>query len=701
VTVLKHEYILKNLDCANCAAKIEAQVQKLAYIESASLNFATSTLTTTKSKDYKGDIDSDIKKIVKSHEPDVKVISKDNKNSHEQSHEHSESKLILARIAVSAVAFVTAMFFKDFVQLQIALFAIAYIAAGYDVVLNAIKNLFKGHFLDENFLMAIASLGAIAIKEYPEGVAVMLFYQVGEYFQNRAVNRSRKSIAALMDIRPDYANVIKGNDVSRLSPEEVKIGDTIIVKPGEKTPLDGVILNGSSMLDTSALTGESVPRSASVGDEVLSGCINQNGVLTIEVKKEFAQSTVSKILDLVQNASSKKAPTENFITTFAKYYTPAVVLLAVALAVIPPLAFSGVWSVWIYRALLFLVVSCPCALVVSIPLGFFGGIGGASKSGILVKGGNFLEALSKADTVVFDKTGTLTQGVFEVNKIINANSFEEQEVLRYAACAESFSNHPIALSIKNAYAQDLSIEKIEDYSEISGHGVYVKANGLTVLAGNANLLKKYDVSFNESDTVGTKVYVAVDGVFAGCIVIADKVKKDSAQAITLLKKIGIRKTIMLTGDTKQVADAIAKELEIDAVYSELLPDQKVEKLEELLKDIPENRKLLFVGDGINDAPVLARADVGVAMGGLGSDAAIEAADIVIMTDEPSKLSSAIRIAKFTKRIVMQNIVFALACKLVVLVLGALGIATMWEAVFVDVGVCLIAVINSMRATKAK
>lgn len=701
MTILKHEYILKNLDCANCAAKIESQVQELPCIEYAYLNFATGTLTAVETKNYKGDIYSDINKIIKSNEPGVEMILKNDKHTAEHSQGHSESKIILARIAFSAIAFFAAILSTDYAKLQILLFAIAYISAGYDVIYNATKNIFKRRFLDENFLMAIASIGAIAIKEYPEGVAVMLFYQVGEYFQSRAVNRSRKSIAALMDIRPDYANVFTNGVISRLPPDKVNIGDTIIVKPGEKIPLDGVVLSGSSMIDTSALTGESVPKSVGASDTVLSGCINQNGVLTIEVKKEFAQSTVSKILDLVENASSKKAPTENFITTFAKYYTPTVVLLAAALAIIPPLAFGEVWSVWIYRALLFLVVSCPCALVISIPLGFFGGIGGASKSGILIKGGNFLEALSRVDTVVFDKTGTLTQGVFEVNKIICSESFKEKDILYYAACSESFSNHPIALSIKNAYPKDLSNAKIEDYSEISGHGVFVKVDGFTVLSGNANLLKKYDISFNELDEIGTKVYVAVDGVLAGCIVITDKLKEDSAQAINLLKDLGITKTVMLTGDTDRVAQSVAHELKIDAVYSELLPDQKLEKLEELLKFIPKNRKLLFVGDGINDAPVLARADVGVAMGGLGSDAAIEAADVVIMTDEPSKLSSAIRIARFTKKIVTQNIVFALSCKLIVLILGALGIATMWEAVFVDVGVCLIAIVNSMRATRAK
>ncbi|MGI6267660.1 MAG: heavy metal translocating P-type ATPase [Acutalibacteraceae bacterium] len=700
---MKQKYILKNLACAGCAAKIEAQVQKISEVKDASLSFATSTLSVTTTNDYSGDLDKDIEKIVKSLEPDVDVIKK--KSSHNHSHNHShgdgDSKIILVRIAISATLFILAILFKDFYSLRATMFVLAYIIVGYDVVFNAIRNIFKGHFLDENFLMAIASLGAMAIKEFPEGVAVMLFYQVGEYFQGRAVNHSRKSIASLMDIRPDYANILIDNNLTRVSPEDVKIGDTIVVKPGEKIPLDGVVIDGTSMIDTSALTGESVPRTAKSGDDVLSGCINQSGVLTIEVQKEFAQSTVSKILDLVENASSKKAPTENFITTFAKYYTPTVVFLALALAIIPPLAFNGVWNDWIYRALLFLVVSCPCALVISIPLGFFGGIGGASKNGVLVKGGNFLEALSKTDTIVFDKTGTLTQGVFKVNKIIGENSFSEQEILRYAACAESFSNHPIAQSIKDEYKNDLSNEKIEDYEEISGHGIFVKINGLDVLVGNAKLLYRYNIKFKEYDDVGTKVYVSVDSVFAGCIIISDKIKDDSVKAIKQLKDLGIRKTVMLTGDAKQVAHSVAKELELDEVFAELLPDQKVERLEELLKDVPNGRKLIFVGDGINDAPVLARADVGIAMGGVGSDAAIEAADVVLMTDEPSKLSSALRISRFTKRVVTQNIVFALTCKFIVLVLGALGLATMWEAVFVDVGVSLIAVINSMRATNAK
>ncbi|MEG1179231.1 MAG: heavy metal translocating P-type ATPase [Oscillospiraceae bacterium] len=698
---MKHEFILENLACANCATKIESQLQKLSGIQSASLNFATSTLSIVSYENYKGNPEKDIKNVVKSIEPDVKLVEKNDTHLHEHSHKHSSSNIILARLAVSGVSFVSALFLESYGAWSLVLFAIAYVVAGYDIVIKAVKNLFKGHMLDENFLMVLASLGAMVIKEYPEGVAVMLFYQVGECFQDRAVNRSRKSIASLMDIRPDFANIVSGDEIFKVSPEQVKIGDIIIVKPGEKVALDGVIVDGISMLDTSALTGEPVPREVETGNEILSGCVNLSGVLKIEVTQEFAQSTVSKILDLVQNASSKKSPTENFITTFAKYYTPAVVFLAAALAVMPPLAFGLAWSIWIYRALLFLVVSCPCALVISIPLGFFGGIGGASRNGILVKGGNYLEALSKADTVVFDKTGTLTQGVFEVQKVVCANEFDEQSILRFAACAESFSIHPIALSIKKAYSKDLSQEKIEEYTEIGGHGIRVKVDCFTVLAGNNKLMEKYDIKYDEQIDGGTKVFVAVDGVFAGCIVIADKVKEDSANAIQLLKNLGVRKTVMLTGDTKQVAESIAKELSIDSVHSELLPHQKVERLEELFKDIPEKRKLLFVGDGINDAPVLARADVGIAMGGLGSDAAIEAADVVLMTDEPSKLADAIRIARFTKKVVTQNIVFALLCKLVVLVLGAFGIATMWEAVFVDVGVCLIAVLNSMRATRAK
>jgi Cd2+/Zn2+-exporting ATPase len=517
-----------------------------------------------------------------------------------------------------------------------------------------------------------------------------------------AVNRSRKSISSLMDIRPDFANLKINDDIKKVDPEEVKIGDLIIVKPGEKVPLDGKIIEGNSMVDTSALTGESIPREVGLGDNILSGVINKNGLLTIEVEKAFGDSTVAKILDLVQNASSKKAPTENFITKFARYYTPAVVFSALALAIIPPFVIEGAtFSDWIYRALAFLVVSCPCALVVSIPLGFFGGIGGASKNGILVKGGNYLEALNNVEIVVFDKTGTLTKGIFKVTEIKPENNILKDELIAYAAFAENYSNHPIATSILKAYGKEIATDKVKNHEEISGHGVKVVVEGKEVLVGNYKLMNKENIFYNEVETIGTVVHVAVDKNYAGYIVISDEVKEDSLKAIKALKAIGVKKTVMLTGDNKAVGNKIAKELGLDEVYAELLPDQKVEKLELLYKEKSAKGKIIFVGDGINDAPVLARADIGIAMGGVGSDAAIEAADVVIMTDEPSKIASAIKIAKKTRSIVMQNIVFALGVKLIILVLVAFGLGTMWEAVFGDVGVALIAVLNAMRAMKVE
>ncbi|MDR3076071.1 MAG: cadmium-translocating P-type ATPase, partial [Synergistaceae bacterium] len=591
--------------------------------------------------------------------------------------------------------FAAGMAFELNQRLKLALFLISYLLIGGEVLLRAAKNISKGQVFDENFLMSIATIGAFAIGEYPEGVAVMLFYQVGEAFQDFAVGRSRKSITALMDIRPDFANVKTGGEVRRVSPEEVKVGDFIVVKPGEKIPLDGVVTEGRSALDTSALTGEAIPRDVEPGSEVLSGSINKNGLLTIEVKKLFGESTVSKILDLVQNASGAKAPVENFITKFARYYTPAVVFAAAALAVVPPLALGGVWSEWINRALVFLVVSCPCALVISIPLSFFGGIGGASRNGILIKGSNYLDALHNVDTVVFDKTGTLTKGVFAVTEIVPANGFAADELLGLAASAESGSNHPIAQSIMKAYGKPAL--GAADYEEAAGHGVRVKIGGRTVLAGNAKLLE--GIEFEKPETAGTVVYLAVDGVFAGHIVIADEVKPDSANAIAELKALGVRKTAMLTGDSRAVGEKIGRELGLDTVCAELLPQHKVEQLEKLFDAKTGKGKLLFVGDGINDAPVLARADIGIAMGGVGSDAAIEAADVVLMTDEPSKIADAIRISKKTRAIVMQNIVFALAVKGVILSLGALGYATMWEAVFGDVGVAVIAILNAMRAMR--
>ena len=579
------------------------------------------------------------------------------------------------------------------------LYIIAYLIVGFEIVLEAIENIFKGKIFDENFLMSIATIGAFAIGEFPEAVAVMLFYQVGELFQSYAVDKSRKSIASLMDIRPDYANVKRNNEISKINPGEVKIGETIIVKPGEKIPLDGKIVKGNSMLDTSALTGESLPREVKEKDEVLSGCINQNGLLEIEVTKEFGESTVSKILDLVENASSKKSKSENFITKFAKYYTPAVVIIAVFLAVIPTLVIEGTeFTDWLYRALTFLVVSCPCALVISIPLGFFGGIGGASKKGILVKGSNYLEALSNSEIVVFDKTGTLTKGVFEVQKIEPVGISKEQ-LIKHAAYAESYSNHPISVSIKKAYGEEINTNLISKTEELSGRGVVARIEDRKVFAGNEKLMQEKNIKYTKCNEVGTIVYIAINNEFAGYIVISDEIKEDSKKAIDDLKKNNIKQTVMLTGDRKDVGESVAKELGIDKVYTELLPDGKVEKVEQLLKEKTEKGKLVFVGDGINDAPVLALADIGIAMGGLGADSAIEAADIVIMTDEPSKINTAMKISKKTMRIVKQNIIFAIGIKIAVLILSAFGLSTMWEAVFADVGVSVIAIINSLRALK--
>jgi Cd2+/Zn2+-exporting ATPase len=616
-------------------------------------------------------------------------------------HGGREGKSPLKKILIGAgaVLFVAGTAAELSQWAELAVFLAAYLLIGGEVVLLALKNIAKGQIFDENFLMSIATIGAFAIGEYPEGAAVMLFYRIGEALQEYAVGRSRQSITALMDIRPDFANLIDGGEIRRVSPEEVKAGDLITVKPGEKIPLDGVVTEGRSALDTSALTGESLPRDVAPGAEVLSGSVNQNGLLTIKVQKPFGESTVSKILNLTLNASANKAPVENFITKFARYYTPAVVFAAVALAVLPPLVLGGGFAEWINRALVFLVVSCPCALVISIPLSFFGGIGGASRNGILIKGGNYLDALHNVDTVVFDKTGTLTKGVFTATAIAPANGFSQAALLELAACAESGSNHPIALSVLKAYGEPVKQARISAYEEIAGLGVSACVDGAAVLAGSGRLLAEAGVDFAEAESAGTVIYLAVNGVFAGHIVIADEVKPDAQSAIAALKALGVRKTVMLTGDSRAVGEAVGRELGLDAVCAGLLPQDKVTELEKLFGEKTGKGKLLFAGDGVNDAPVLARADVGVAMGGAGSDAAIEAADVVLMTDEPVKIADAIRIAKKTRSIVMQNIVFALAVKGVILVLGALGYATMWEAVFGDVGVALIAVLNAMRAMR--
>ena len=607
------------------------------------------------------------------------------------------------KIIISAILFVLALVIPFSNELiNNGLFIISYLVVGFEILKKAVRNIFRGKVFDENFLMAVATIGAFAIGEFPEAVAVMLFYQVGELFQSYAVDKSRKSIASLMDIRPDYANIEKDGKVEKVDPDEVKIGDIIIVKTGEKIPLDGVVVEGTSSLDTMALTGESVPRVVKTEDEVLSGCINKDGLLKIRVTKEFGESTVSKILDLVENASSKKSKSENFITKFAKYYTPTVVIIAVLLAFIPPIILKdfSTFSVWLYRALSFLVVSCPCALVISIPLSFFGGIGGASKMGILIKGSNYLEALANTEIVVFDKTGTLTEGIFEVQDIY-AEGIEKDELLRIVAHAENYSNHPIAKSVKKAYNKEIDEKIIKNPQELSGKGIWAKIDEKDILVGNEKLMVEEKIDFKKCDEVGTILYVAIDKKYVGYVLIADKIKQDSPKTIRELKAMNIKETVMLTGDKKEVGEYVAKKLNMDKVYTELLPDGKVEKVEELLKQKSEKGKLVFVGDGINDAPVLTISDIGVAMGGLGSDAAIEAADIVIMTDETSKISKAINLSKKTMRIVRENIIFAIFVKIAVLLLTAFGASTMWEAVFADVGVSVIAIINALRMLNIK
>ena len=702
-------YLLKGLDCPNCSAKIEKEVGELDGVTSSTVNLMNQTLTVQAGTSVAASLLDTVTTIVHSHEPDVEVSEKQLeatapvKKDEKAAVYNDEDKKRTIRLAVGAVVYAIGMALTVFAKLptlaELAFLIVAYVILGWDVVWQAVKNITRGQVFDEHFLMSVSTIGAFAIGEYPEAVAVMLFYQVGEFFQSLAVKRSRKSISDLMDIRPDSATVKRNGVLQVVSPESVAVGEIIVVKPGEKIPLDGIVVDGESMLDTKALTGESVPRSIRKGDEALSGCINQSGLLTLKVTKSFGESTVSKITDLVEKASARKAPTENFITTFARYYTPVVVGMAAVLAIIPPLVLGGGWSEWLRRGFVFLIVSCPCALVISIPLTFFGGIGAASKRGVLVKGSNYLEALNKVSVVVFDKTGTLTKGVFEVANIIPEAGYQKEQVLEYAAQAESYSNHPIAKSILATYGKPIDQKQFSGFEEISGHGISVMVQGKKVLAGNSKLMESEKIAYAACDAAGTKCYVAADGSYVGCILIADEVKPDSKCAIAELKKIGVEKTVMLTGDDERIGKSVADELGLDAYYAQLLPDQKVEKLEMLDKQKRQGSKLAFVGDGINDAPVLARADVGIAMGGLGSDAAIEAADVVLMTDEPSKLVEAIDVAKATKRIVMQNIVIALGIKSVFLVLGALGMAGMWEAVFGDVGVTIIAVLNAMRILK--
>lgn len=613
-----------------------------------------------------------------------------------------KQKKILIRIIAAGILLIIAALLplEEKSLLRLAAFLVPYGIIGWDVLWKAIRNIKNGQIFDENFLMAVATVGALAVKEYPEATAVMLFYQIGELFQSVAVGKSRKNIASLMDIRPDHANIEVDGKLVEADPEEIEQGQLIVVKPGERIPLDGTVIDGTSSVDTSALTGESVPRTVRVGDSVISGCINQSGVLKVEVTKEYEDSTVAKILDLVENSASKKAKAENFITKFAKYYTPAVVISALLLALLPPLVTGGNWAMWIHRALIFLVISCPCALVISVPLSFFGGIGGASKKGILIKGGNFLEVLANAEIIVFDKTGTLTKGVFEVDEI-HPHGIDEDKLLELAAYAESYSDHPIAHSISSKYGRETDRNRISSNEEISGHGIKAVIDDHEICAGNSKLMDKMGVEIVHCDKAGTMVHISDNGQYSGHIVIADKVKESAQSAIKRLKARGVKQTVMLTGDSSSAADAAMKELGLDKAYSELLPADKVEKVEQLLEEKSPKGSLVFVGDGINDAPVLSRADVGIAMGSLGSDAAIEAADIVLMDDDPEKIALAMDISKRTLKIVYQNIIFALGVKFIVLLLGALGIANMWLAVFADVGVSVIAILNAMRAMRIK
>ena len=621
---------------------------------------------------------------------------------------NKKQKTMLGRIILAFIIYIFAIVGEHSGVLErfpgiwpkLLIFLVPYLIIGWDIIYKAARGIINGQVFDENFLMTIATFGAFGVREYSEAVAVMLFYQVGELFQNYAVNRSRQSISAMMDICPEYANIEEDGQLKQVDPDEVAVGDIIVIKAGERIPLDGVVISGESMIDTSALTGESVPRAAREGTEVISGCVNGGGLLKVKVTKEFEDSTVARILELVENASSKKAKVENFITRFARYYTPVVVIAAVLLAVIPPLALGQEFGSWIQRACIFLVISCPCALVISVPLSFFGGIGAASKKGVLVKGSNFLEALAEMDTIVFDKTGTLTKGEFKVAKL-HPVGMSDEELLELAALAENYSNHPIAASLKEAYAKETDVNRLGETEEISGHGVKTVIDGKPVLAGNGKLMEQAGIDYETCADAGTVIYVARDGKFAGSVLISDTIKKETFEAIRSLKSVGVRRTIMLTGDRKEVGEAVAREIGLDDVYTELLPADKVEKVETLLKSMNEGRKLAFVGDGINDAPVLTRADIGIAMGSMGSDAAIEAADVVLMDDNPAKIASVVKIARKTLKIVKQNIVFALAVKALVLILGAAGMANMWEAVFADVGVSVIAILNAMRALKTE
>lgn len=706
---------IEGLDCPNCAAKVERKINTLEGIKEATVDFLGKKIVVLADEISENELVELIQTEVDKIEDGVKVFVP-KVQAGESSSEEEDTGKIKKKLLIGGILFVLGIFVpKTLFIPKLAVFLVSYLVIGGDVLLSAFKNILNGQVFDENFLMAIATIGAFAIGEYPEGVAVMLFYQLGELLQGIAVNNSRKSIVSLMDIRPDYANIKVGEGIKKVSPEEIKVGEIIVVKPGEKVPLDGKIVKGASTFDTSALTGESLPREAKAGDDVLSGFINKNGLIEIQVAKVFSESTVSKILYLMENAGSKKSKTENFITKFARYYTPAVVITALIVAIFPPLLIQGATFLdWIYRALIFLVVSCPCALVISIPLGFFGGIGGASRHGILIKGTNYLEVLNDLESVVMDKTGTLTKGIFKVTEVnaennIKINNFENNKteltkplLLKYAAHIEKFSNHPIAQSIVAEYENSVSkVDEnvVKDFEEISGFGIKVNINNHQFLAGNSKLMNLENITFDKKENLGTAIYLAADGKYIGNILISDEVKEDSARAIKGMKENGVKEIVMLTGDNEAISKNIAEKLGIDKVFTELLPNEKVEKLEEIYKTKSEKGKIAFVGDGINDAPVLARADLGIAMGGAGSDAAIEAADVVIMNDEPSKIVTAIKIAKKTKKIVWQNITIAFAIKIVVMALGLFGDATMWEAVFADVGVALLAVLNATRVLR--
>ena len=718
---------LIGLDCANCANKIENKINSLDEVKEANLNFSMGTLFVELIKEKEIDEAKDeIEKIVHSFEPDVKVekykmeikrCSSSNKcceghhhehgkekhdHNHEEGHDHNHESSNLDKILLllGSIILVVALFFKE-EKYALGIFLTSYLLIGGEVLLSAFRNILKGRVFDENFLMTLATIGAFIIGEYPEAVAVMLFYKIGEYFQGRAVNKSRKSISSLMDIKADYTNLLIGNTEKKVAPEEVSIGDTIIIRPGERVPLDGILIDGETTFDTSALTGESKVRSSKKNEEVLSGYINLSGVIKLKVTKEFEDSTVARILELVENANSKKATTEKFITRFSQIYTPIVVILALIVAVIPPLVLEGAeFADWIYRSLIFLVVSCPCALVISVPLSIFAGIGNASKNGVLIKGGNYLESLNNVETIVFDKTGTLTKGIFKVTKI-NPINIEKNELLKIAAYGECFSNHPIANSIIDSYGKEIDKTLVKNYKEISGHGISVEIANKHVLLGNDKLMKANSVKYTTNKEVGTLIHVAIEKEYKGYIIISDEIKETSKEAILGLKNIGIKQTVMLTGDNKVIAESVGKELGIDKVYSQLLPSDKVERVEELLNKNKKKGNLIFVGDGINDAPVLARADIGIAMGGIGSDAAIEASDVVLMKDDILSIIAAIKVAKKTHNIMWQNIIFSLGIKIFVLILGIFGITDIWEGVFADVGVTLIAILNSMRILKYK